>query len=343
MMLESDGAKSPLWLAMEFRDYYQTLGLQRSATADEIRKAYRRLARKYHPDVSKETDALERFKQMQEAYEVLKDPKKRAAYDQLGADWKQGEQFRPPPDFGAGFGFNPGRRGRAQAGGHTGGAGQTEFANDEQFSDFFSSLFGGGESPFAGAGAAGGARRRNGRDQHAGIELDLEEAHRGTVRNLTLQQAPAPGQTTPSERTLRVTLPAGVTEGQSIRLAGQGEPAVGKGRAGDLYLNVHIRSHRNLELDGRDVKLTLPVAPWEAALGTTLTVPTLGGPVDLRIPAQSQSGSRLRLRGRGLTGDPPGDQYVVLKVVLPPADTPAARELYERMRTELAFDPRASL
>ena len=327
---------------MEFRDYYQTLGLQRSATADEIRKAYRRLARKYHPDVSKEADALERFKQMQEAYEVLKDPKKRAAYDQLGANWKQGEQFRPPPDFGAGFGFNQGRRGRAQSAGH--GAGNTDFASDEQFSDFFSSLFGGGESPFAGGGAAaGGARRRNGRDQHAGIELDLEEAHRGTVRNLTLQQAAGPGQSAPSERTLRVTLPAGVTEGQSIRLAGQGEPAVGKGRAGDLYLNVHIRPHRNLELEGRDVKLTLPVAPWEAALGTTLTVPTLGGPVDLRIPAQSQSGSRLRLRGRGLAGDPPGDQYVVLKVVLPPADTPAARELYERMRTELAFDPRANL
>jgi curved DNA-binding protein len=326
---------------MEFRDYYQTLGLERSASADDIRKAYRRLARKYHPDVSKEPDALERFKQMQEAYEVLKDPKKRAAYDQLGANWKQGEQFRPPPDFGAGFDFNQARRGRAQSGGYGAEAGGThEFEGSEQFSDFFSSLFGGGEQPFG--AAAGGARRRNGRDQHAEIELDLEEAHRGTVRNVTLQQAPAPGRPS-AERTLRVTLPAGVTEGQSVRLAGQGEPATGKGRAGDLYLMVHIRPHRNLELEGRDVKLTLPVAPWEAALGTTLTVPTLGGPVDLRIPAQSQSGSRLRLRGRGLAGDPPGDQYVVLKVVLPPADTPAARALYERMRTELAFDPRATL
>ncbi len=325
---------------MEFRDYYQTLGLQRSASADEIRKAYRRLARKYHPDVSKEADALERFKQMQEAYEVLKDPKKRAAYDQLGANWKQGEQFRPPPDFGAGFDFNQARRGRPQAGGYGGGAADAQGFDGEQFSDFFSSLFGGGEQPFA---AAGGTRRRNGRDQHASIELDLEEAHRGAVRELTLQQASAPGNTTPTERTLRVTLPAGVTEGQSVRLAGQGEPGVGKGRAGDLYLMVHIRPHRNLELEGRDVKLTLPVAPWEAALGATLTVPTLGGSVDLRIPPQSQSGSRLRLRGRGLAGDPPGDQYVTLKVVLPPSDTPAARELYERMRTELAFDPRAGL
>jgi curved DNA-binding protein len=321
---------------MEFRDYYKTLGVERSASADDIRKAYRRLARKYHPDVSKEADALERFKQMQEAYEVLKDPKKRAAYDELGANWKQGEQFRPPPDFGGGFDFSQARRGRAQSGAYSGG-GAEDFGNAEQFSDFFSSLFGGGEQAFAGAG-----RRRGGRDQHAGIELDLEEAHRGTVRNLTLQQAAAPGQA-PTERTLRVTVPAGVTEGQSIRLAGQGEPGSGKGRPGDLYLSVHIRPHRNLELDGRDVKLTLPVAPWEAALGATLTVPTLGGPVDLRIPAQSQTGSRLRLRGRGLAGDPPGDQYVVLKVVLPPADTPVARELYERMRKELAFDPRASL
>ncbi|HTY92485.1 MAG TPA: DnaJ C-terminal domain-containing protein, partial [Steroidobacteraceae bacterium] len=286
----------------------------------------------------KEPDALERFKQLQEAYEVLKDPKKRTAYDELGANWKQGEQFRPPPDFGAGFDFGAGRRGRA----HAGAAGGHGFEGSEQFSDFFSSLFGGGENPFAGAGP-GAPRRRNGRDQHADIELDLEEAHRGVVRNVTLQQRPAPGQTQPTERTLRVTLPAGVTEGQSLRLAGQGEPAVGKGRPGDLYLAVHIRPHRNLELAGRDVTLTLPVAPWEAALGATLTVPTLGGPVDLRIPAQSQSGSRLRLRGRGLAGDPPGDQYVVLKVVLPPADTPAARELYERMRTELAFDPRATL
>ncbi len=326
---------------MEFRDYYQTLGLQRAASAEDIRKAYRRLARKYHPDVSKEADALERFKQMQEAYEVLKDPKKRAAYDQLGANWKQGEQFRPPPDFGTGFDFSQARRGRAHAGGFGGEAGGPQAFESEQFSDFFSSLFGGGEQPFAASNA--GPRRRNGRDQHATIELDLEEAHRGAVREVTLQQAAAPGSTTPSERTLRVTLPAGVTEGQSVRLAGQGEPAVGKGRAGDLYLMVHIRPHRNLELEGRDVKLTLPVAPWEAALGATLTVPTLGGSVDLRIPPQSQSGSRLRLRGRGLAGDPPGDQYVVLKVVLPPADTPAARELYERMRTELAFDPRASL
>ncbi len=325
---------------MEFRDYYQTLGVERSATPDAIRKAYRRLARKYHPDVSKEADALERFKQVQEAYEVLKDEKKRAAYDQLGANWKQGEQFRPPPDFGAGFDFTQARRGRAQSAGHAGAAGgRPEFEGSAEFSDFFSTLFGGGEQPYPGAA---GTRRRNGRDQHASIDVDLEEAHRGVVREVTLQQSAAAG--TPAERTLRVTLPAGVIEGQSLRLAGQGEPALGKGaRAGDLYLTVHIRPHRNLELDGRDVKLTLPVAPWEAALGATLQVPTLGGPVDLRIPPQSQSGSRLRLRGRGLAGDPPGDQYVVLKVVLPPADTAAARELYEKMKSELAFDPRANL
>jgi len=239
---------------MEFRDYYKTLGIERSASADDIRKAYRRLARKYHPDVSKEADALERFKQMQEAYEVLKDPKKRAAYDELGANWKQGEQFRPPPDFGTGFDFNQARRGRAQSGAYSGGSGGgPQFGEGEQFSDFFSSLFGGGEQPFA-----GGTRRRGGRDQHAGIELDLEEAHRGTVRNLTLQQAAAPGQA-PTERTLRVTVPAGVTEGQSIRLTGQGEPGSGKGRPGDLYLSVHIRPHRNLErCSGIDRKAAAP-------------------------------------------------------------------------------------
>jgi curved DNA-binding protein len=328
---------------MEFRDYYQTLGLERSASADDIRKAYRRLARKYHPDVSKESDALERFKQMQEAYEVLKDPTKRAAYDQLGANWKQGEQFRPPPDFGANFDFNQARRGRAHSTDHAGAAGAgPAFEGSEQFSDFFSSLFGGAAAPGFGA-SPGAERRRNGRDQQAAVELDLEEAYRGSIRTVTLQQGSAPGRPKPPERTLRVTLPAGVTEGQTLRLAGQGEQAHGNGRPGDLYLTVHIKPHRLLEVDGRDVTLNLPVAPWEAALGATLTVPTLGGPVDLRIPAQSQSGSRLRLRGRGLKGEPPGDQYVVLKVVLPPADMPGARELYEKMRTELAFDPRADL
>ena len=327
---------------MEYRDYYQILGLQRAASADEVKTAYRRLARKYHPDVSKEADAEARFKEVQEAYEVLKDPEKRAAYDQLGSEWKSGQQFRPPPDFGSGFEFGGGaprsgrRTGRARAGHATGGDGEA-FAG-EGFSDFFSSLFGGG-SPF------GGAERHGGRDHHARIEVELEEAFSGASRMLELKRpkVTAGGQVQLETHTIRVSIPAGVSDGQLIRLAGQGEPAMGGGPAGDLYLEVHVRPNARYQLDGRDVTLTLPVTPWEAALGASVTVATLGGPVELRVPAGSQSGSRLRLRGRGFPGQPAGDQYVVLKVVLPPAATPEARALYERMQRELPFDPRAGL
>ena len=329
---------------MEFRDYYKVLGVERTASADQIRKAYRRLAHKYHPDVSKEPNAEARFKEMQEAYEVLKDPEKRAAYDQLGSQWKAGEQFRPPPDWGSGFEFSGG--GRARAGRSRGrgagprgfGAGEDGGLGEQGFSEFFSSLFGGG-SPFA---AEGG---RPGRDHHARIEIDLEEAFRGTTRMLELKRPELKRDGTPELRnhTVRVTIPPGVTAGQLIRLAGQGEPASGRGSAGDLYLETHIRPHRLFQLDGRDVTLTLPVAPWEAALGASVTVPTLGGPVEVQIPPGSQSGQKLRLRGRGLPGKPAGDQFVQLKVVLPPGTSPEAKALYEEMRRKLNFDPRAEL
>ena len=318
---------------MEYRDYYKILGVARAATAEDIKKSYRRLARKYHPDVSKEKDAEQKFKEVQEAYEVLKDPEKRAAYDQLGSDWKSGQQFRPPPDWASGFEFSGGSRSRA------GGAHVFE---EEGFSDFFSSLFGGG-SPF---GAAGRRPQQPGRDHHARIEVDLEEAFGGGTRTLDLKRpelTPA-GTLELRSHTVRVTIPAGVTDGQLIRLSGQGEAAPGGGRAGDLYLEVHIRPHRFYQVEGRDVTLTLPVAPWEAALGATVTVPTLGGEVEMHVPAGAQSGQKLRLRGRGLPGQPPGDAYVQLKVVLPPADTPAARALYEEMRAKLgSFDPRSDV
>jgi len=324
---------------MEFRDYYKILGVERSATADQIKTAYRRLARKYHPDVSKEPNAEARFKEMQEAYEVLRDPEKRAAYDQLGSDWKSGQSFHPPPDWGSGFEFSgrpggAGRAGRRQAGATAGGGAFAE----EDFSDFFSSLFGGG-SPFAGA-----TGRTGGRDHHARIDIALEEAYGGTARTLELKrpEVKPDGTVELHSHTVRVTIPAGVTEGQLIRLAGQGEPAAGGGSAGDLYLEVHILPHRSFTLENRDVTLTFPVAPWEAALGGSVTVPTLGGPVEMRIPQGAQSGQKLRLRGRGLPGQPPGDQYVQLKVVLPPADSPQAKTLYEEMRSKLHFDPRAS-
>jgi curved DNA-binding protein len=325
---------------MEYRDYYQALGVARNATAEDIKKAYRKLARKYHPDVSREPNAEEKFKDVQEAYEVLKDPEKRAAYDQLGAEWKQGQQFRPPPDWASGFEF------RGGAGDARGGeaAGGFQFEVDGEgagFSDFFSSLFGArAGSPFGRA-----PRARGGRDHHARLDIELEEAYRGGTRMLELKRphVTADGRVELTTHTVRVAIPAGVTEGQLIRLSGQGEPAAGGGTAGDLYLEVHVRPHQLYHLEGRDVTLTLPVAPWEAALGATVTAPTLGGPVELRIPAGSQADGKLRLRGRGLPGEPPGDQYVVLKVVLPAADSAAARALYEQMRRELGFDPRAGL
>jgi curved DNA-binding protein len=325
---------------MEFRDYYQILGVERTATADQIKTAYRRLARKYHPDVSKEPNAEARFKEMQEAYEVLRDPEKRTAYDQLGSDWKSGQPFRPPPDWGQGFEFSgrpgaSGGRGRAR---RAGGTGQDGEFSQEDFSDFFSSLFGGG-SPFAAAGSRGG------RDHHARIDVGLEEAFHGTTRTLELKrpEIKPDGAVELHSHTVRVAIPAGVTEGQLIRLAGQGGPAGAEGGgAGDLYLEVHIGPHPLFQVEKRDVTVTFPVAPWEAALGATVTVSTLGGPVEMHVPPGSQSGQRLRLRGRGLPGQPPGDQYVQLKVVLPPANSPQAKALYEEMRAKLNFDPRRS-
>jgi len=327
---------------MEYRDYYKILGVARTASADEIKKSYRRLARKFHPDVSKEKDAEARFKEVQEAYEVLKDPEKRAAYDQLGSNWKSGEQFRPPPDWAQGFEFRGGPRGGAGRQGARSGTAEEVF-EDEGFSDFFSSLFGGGgASPFA---SAGGSRSRAGRDHHAAIDIELDEAFAGTTRTLELKRPhlKPDGTLEVEPHTVRVTIPAGVTEGQPIRLAGQGEPGPGGGKPGDLYLEVHIRPHRLFQLEGRDVTLTLPVAPWEAALGGPVKVPTLAGTVEMNIPAGAQSGQKLRLRGRGLPGQQPGDQYVQLKVVLPPANSPEARALYEDMRQKLAFDPRAEI
>ncbi len=315
---------------MEYRDYYKLLGVPRAATADEVKRAYRKLARKYHPDVSKEKNAEARFKEVQEAYEVLKDSEKRAAYDQLGPDFQTGQQFRPPPGWGSNFEFRGGRGGR-----HAGA--------DPGFSDFFSSLFG-AQTPFGESDGAGGGFRHRGEDRRARLEVTLEEAFRGGSREFTLQhpEVGGDGHVALKDRTLRVQIPAGINAGQVIRLAGQGTSG-GGGRAGDLLLEVAILPHRLYQLEGRDVTLELPVAPWEAALGATVSTPTLGGAVELRVPAGARAGQRLRLRGRGLPGEPAGDQYVALKIVLPPADTPRARELYETLSRELPFDPRAEL
>ncbi len=315
---------------MDYKDYYKIMGVTRTASQDEIKRSYRKLARKYHPDVSKEANAEEKFKELQEAYEVLKDPEKRAAYDQLGSQWRSGQDFRPPPDWGKGFEFSRGFS--------TGG-------EDAGFSDFFSSLFG-ERSPFRQQGS--GARQRyaqSGQDHVAKIEVSLEDAYRGGSQEIELRSAElsTDGHVVTRPRTLRVAIPAGVTEGQQIRLAGQGSPGIGGGPAGDLYLEINFKPHPLYQVQGRDVTLTLPIAPWEAALGATVSLPTLGGTVDMRIPPGAKSGQRMRLKGRGLPGATPGDQYIVLKIVLPPQNTPEARALYERMKVELPFDPRAEL
>ncbi|WP_428610221.1 DnaJ C-terminal domain-containing protein [Sedimenticola sp.] len=316
---------------MQYKDYYAVMGVNKEATQDEIKRAYRRLARKYHPDVSKEVDAEKRFKEVGEAYEVLKDPEKRAAYDQLGANWKAGQDFRPPPDWDAGFEFS--------GGGFTGG-------DASEYSDFFESLFGQGfGSAFRSAHQGRGQFHAPGQDHHAKVLIDLEDAFHGATRSITLHapELDPRGHVVTRERTLNVRIPKGVRQGQQIRLAGQGTPGIGQGVAGDLYLEIEFKPHRLYRVDGRDIYLDLPISPWEAALGAKVKLPTPAGVIDLTIPAGSSSGRKLRLKERGIPGRTPGDLYAVLQIVLPPADTEQAHALYRKMAQELAFNPRAAL
>jgi curved DNA-binding protein len=316
---------------VEFKDYYKIMGLERTATQDEIKRAHRQLARKYHPDVSKEANAEAHFKEVGEAYEVLKDPEKRAAYDQLGANWKGGQEFRPPPDWNAGF-EDSGR-----------GFSEREAA---EHSDFFESLFrrGFGDGH---AGRAGGASfHAHGEDRHAKIQIDLEDAYHGATRRVALQvpEVDAEGHVVLREHTIEFTIPKGVRAGQHIRLAGQGAPGIGQGAPGDLFLEVEFRPHAHYRIDKHDVYLDLPVAPWEAALGAQIEVPTPSGFVELTIPAGSAEGRKLRLKGRGIPGRTPGDFYFVLKIALPPADNEAAQSFYRDMATQFkSFNPRVKL
>lgn len=309
---------------VEFKDYYAIMGVARDAPADEIKRAYRRLARKYHPDVSKEPDAEARFKEVNEAYEVLRDPEKRAAYDQLGSRWKEGQEFRPPPDWQFGFEAEP------RGGAH---------------SDFFETLFGGLGGAGAGAGRRAGGFRSRGFDTTAQAEITLEEAYRGTTRTLALERLERDPSGRPQRKVqqLNVKIPAGVADGQQIRLAAQGEPGVGGGPPGDLLIRVRLLPHRIFRSEDRDIWLDLPITPWEAALGESVRVPTLGGPVDLKIPKGSQTDRQLRLKGRGLPGSPPGDQFVVLKIVTPPVASADDEALYRRMASAMRMNPRESL
>jgi curved DNA-binding protein len=311
---------------VEFKDYYQTLGVARDASAEDIKKAFRKLARKYHPDVSKEPNAEARMKEVNEAFAVLSDPEKRAAYDQLGQRYHAGQEFHAPPDWDAGFEFS----GRGFPGAET-----------ADFSDFFSELFG----RMGGARAGGGHFHARGEDHHAKVMLDLEDAYHGANRTLTLRvpRMDASGRTVLAEHALNVRIPKGVREGQLIRLAGQGQPGMGGGQSGDLYLEVHFNPHSRYRAEGRDVYATLPLAPWEAALGAKVKAPVPDGTVEVQIPAGSQAGRKLRLKGRGIPGSPPGDLYLVIEIALPPANTARARELYETMARDFAFNPRQGL
>jgi curved DNA-binding protein len=312
---------------MDFKDYYKTLGVEPKASAEEIKRAYRKLARKHHPDVATGPEAEARFKDISEAYEVLKDPEKRQAYDQLGSEDSQGQSgFRPPPGWDSGFEFyqtesGPGSR------------------THEPYSDFFESLF------RRQAGADRGARMERGQDQHAQIALDIEDVYRGATRSLTLRMPTVgpDGSVTIKNRTIAVRIPKGITEGQHIRLKGQGMPGYGAAPAGDLFLEVSFAPHPVYRVDGRDLHLDLPITPWEAALGGKVVMPTPDGKVDISIPKNARSGQKLRLRGKGLPGRPDGDMYATLKIVNPKVTTDEARAFFERMAREMPFDPRANI
>ncbi|PKM09964.1 MAG: cytochrome C biogenesis protein [Gammaproteobacteria bacterium HGW-Gammaproteobacteria-10] len=310
---------------MEYKDYYKIMGVAKSATADEIKRAYRKLARKYHPDVSKEANAEQKFKEVGEAYEVLKDPQKRAAYDRIGSHWQEGQSFTPPPDWGTGFEFSS--------------------TTNAGFSDFFESLFG-GHSPF-------GARHQrqgqpfhaHGEDHYAKILIDLEEAYSGATRTISLQipEVGADGQIVNKTRKLNIKIPKGIKSGQRIRLAGQGGAGYGSGKNGDLFIEIVFNKHPYFYVKNRDVYLELPITPWEAALGAVISVPTLSGKVDVKIPPNSQTKQKLRLKARGLPGMPPGDHYIILEIVTPPAKTSEARAIYEKMAKILPMNPRVEL
>jgi len=324
---------------MKFRDYYETLGVARGATEAEIKAAYRKLARKYHPDVNKEAGAEEQFKAVGEAYSVLKDTEKRAAYDRMGANWKNGQDFTPPPNWNEGFEYSDGNFG----GGHGGFGGGYE--GDQ--SEFFESLFGRGRHR---QGGRGGNPRQGmdfkGQDHHAKILIDLADAYNGAKRTIALHMPTqdANGHVSTQERKLDVSIPKGIKAGQNLRLAGQGGPGMGSGAAGDLYLEIDFHPNPIYRIDGKDVYLDLPLAPWEAALGTTVNIPTpSGSTLELKIPAGTAAGRKMRLKEKGIPSKEAGDLYVVPNIVLPGADTDAQKEAYQALEKAFDFNPRTHL
>jgi curved DNA-binding protein len=318
---------------MEFKDYYVVMGVDKSATPDDIKRAHRKLARKYHPDVSKEKDAEARFKELAEAYDVLKDPEKRAAYDALGANYKAGQDFQPPPDWAA-------RQGNTQ-----GFEQGFEDGDGQDHSAFFEALFRNmGRSQNAGQQRSHEAFDMHGQDQHAKIQIEIEDSYQGATRTLQLRVQSSGGDGRPrlENRTIEFVIPKGIRAGQHIRLAAQGGPGMGKGSPGDLYLDVEILPHKLYRTDGADVLMDLPITPWEAALGAEVVAPTPVGQVEVKIPAGSINGRQLRVKGRGLPGKTPGDFYFVLKVVQPEASSNDDKKAYANLQAAFAtFNPRA--
>ncbi len=315
---------------MQYRDYYEILGVDRKAGQDEIKKIYRKLARKYHPDVSKEKNAESRFKEIGEAYEVLRDKEKRASYDRLGANWKQGQDFTPPPGWGGGF---------SQAGGFSSNR------DGASFSDFFESMFGQATSSHTGAdGFSRASQQTRGQDQLAKIEIDIEDSIKGASKNITLKIPQKSGQQIIiNERVLKIKVPKGIKSGQKIRLSGQGAEGVGGGPNGDLQLEVSFRKHPLYRVEEADIYLDLPVTPWEAALGADIDIPTPDGRITIKVPPDSVQGKKLRLKGRGIPGKQVGDFFVVINLTLPKGASTNAHELYRKMQDELTYNPRLAL
>lgn len=329
-------------MSVEYKDYYKLLGVSKTASQEEMSKAFKKLARKHHPDLNpNDPDAEKKFKEINEAYEVLKDPEKRKLYDSLGPNWKDGQNFQPPPGF-ENFRFHS--RG--------GGAGGQQF-DAGAFSDFFETIFGGAggggarfrdASGFGGAGGFGGFSRgpSRGGDVTASLDLTLEEAYRGGAKAISLQEQTLRPDGSPAmqTKTLSVNIPAGVRDGAKIRLSGQGNPGAGGGRAGDLYLKIRILPHALFKLEDQNVVLDLPLAPWEAALGATVRVPTLDGHIDLNVPPGMGSGKKLRIPGKGLGGKTRADQLVRIMIQVPPKPSDEERELWEKLAKASNFSPR---
>lgn len=311
---------------MKYKDYYAVLGVEKTATQDEIKRAYRKLARKFHPDVNKDAGAEDKFKEIGEANDVLSDVEKRVAYDQIGKGQQSGQEFNPPPDWNAGFEFSGDAR------------------PNEDFSSFFESLFGGAAQQQSPQYPQGGFAAK-GQDHHARILIDLEDALKGGTQSIILKapELGPDGRVYLKDRTLKVKIPRGIEEGKHIRLKGQGMLGLGQGASGDLYLEISFKPHALYHVEGKSLFLNLPVTPWEAALGQKVKTPTPSGVVGLKIPPNSKTGRKLRLKGRGLPSKTPGDLFVVLQVVNPPAKTEAEKAFYKSMAETFEFNPRAKL